>query len=369
MSNEKAEVNLVIDASYYEQSAVQQIYSTCAKYPEITKAVAMPDLHPGPGYPIGCAFKSSGVCFPELIGGDIGCGMTLSEVQVKSSRFKIDKVAKRLDLLDLRQSYNGVEGLMVANGIAETGFDHCLGSLGGGNHFAEMHEIHEIVDRDAFASLGLNEESTLLLVHSGSRQFGQDVVKNAADRLETKKQIDEYLAKHDHAVRWAEANRMLIGHRMMECCGWSTRKVLNIVHNYIQRGDGDIDEFVHRKGVGYVKPGEISIIPGSRGSMSYIVKMTDDVDRANEVLCSIAHGAGRRWNRSTAESHGKSKYPNHKKLLRTELDSAVVCKNTSLLYQEAPEAYKNIDDVIADLKTFKLITIVAVIKPLLTFKQ
>jgi release factor H-coupled RctB family protein len=328
----------------------------------------MPDLHPGPGFPIGCAFKSESICLPGLIGGDIGCGMTLLEIpRTKASKFRGDRVVKKLERLDLRESYPNASQLLESNGLKSTTFDHQLGSIGGGNHFCEILEIEEIRDEPAFSGLGLDADSTLMLVHSGSRTFGQDVVQNSKELLTDAEDIDEYLQRHDQAVRWALANRMLIAHRVAEKCGWRTRKVIDIVHNYLQRGDNG--EFIHRKGVGYVKPGELSIIPGSRGSFSYIVKMTEDTEHAEKHLCCIAHGAGRRWNRSTAEQHMKSKFPNPKKLLETDLGSTVVCPSKSLLYQEAPEAYKNVDDVIQDLINVGLVTVVAVMKPMLTFKQ
>ena len=96
--------------------------------------------------------------------------------------------------------------------------------------------------------------------------------------------------------------------------------------------------------------------------------MTDDQKLAESVLNSIAHGAGRRLNRSTAEEKMSHKYKNSRNLLKTKLDSLVVCDNKKLLYQEAPEAYKNIDDVICDLEEEKIIKVVAILCPLLTYK-
>lgn len=359
---------VVGEHSLIDQGAIQQIYNTCKKYPQIDQAVGMPDLHQGPGYPIGCAFKANGICLPGLIGGDIGCGMTLLEIKkLSSSKFKIDRFAKKLQTLDLRDSFPNASNLLTQNGLPSTKFDDQLGSIGGGNHFCEVLEIDSIHDVDSFYKLGITADSVVMLVHSGSRTFGQSVVQSTKDMLIKPEEINEYLEKHDQAVEWALANRMLIGHRVASKCGWKTSKIINIVHNYLQRGEDG--EYIHRKGVGYVKPGELSVIPGSRGSYSYIVKMTDDIKHAEAHLCSIAHGAGRRWNRSDAESRMKAKFPNPEKLITTEFGSTVICASRSLLYQEAPDAYKDIGAVIQDLVDAKLITIVAIMKPLLTFKQ
>ena len=97
--------------------------------------------------------------------------------------------------------------------------------------------------------------------------------------------------------------------------------------------------------------------------------MTTDEELAEKHLHCIAHGAGRRRNRNDAEKRMKAKYPDSKKLLTTDLGSTVVCASKSLLYQEAPEAYKDVDGVIRDLESAGLISVVAVLRPLFTFKQ
>mmetsp|Transcript_30960 Transcript_30960/g.27389 ORF Transcript_30960/g.27389 Transcript_30960/m.27389 type:complete len:85 (-) Transcript_30960:4-258(-) len=73
---------------------------------------------------------------------------------------------------------------------------------------------------------------------------------------------------------------------------------------------------------------------------------------------------------SRSKAHAKVKH-NHKNvenLLKTSLDSHVVCENKDLLYEEAPEAYKRIEDVVSDLEYFKLVKIIAVLKPVMTYK-
>ncbi|MFX8293439.1 RtcB family protein, partial [Acinetobacter baumannii] len=60
----------------------------------------MPDLHPGRGYPVGAAFFSVGRLYPALIGGDIGCGMTLWATDLDANKVSLDKLDKRLGNID-----------------------------------------------------------------------------------------------------------------------------------------------------------------------------------------------------------------------------------------------------------------------------
>lgn len=74
---------------------------------------------------------------------------------------------------------------------------------------------------------------------------------------------------------------------------------------------------------------------------------------------SLAHGAGRKMARSKAFAIVKDQNPNPSSLLKTEFDSIVVCENKTLIYEEAPIAYKNIDLVVKDLVDLGLVTLIA----------
>ena len=84
-------------------------------------------------------------------------------------------------------------------------------------------------------------------------------------------------------------------------------------------------------------------------------------------LDSLSHGAGRKWARSLCKSRINNKY-DRDSIRCTELKSKVVCHDTNLLFQEAPEAYKNIEQVIDSLIVFGLIEVVATLRPLITYK-
>ncbi len=83
---------------------------------------------------------------------------------------------------------------------------------------------------------------------------------------------------------------------------------------------------------------------------------------------SLAHGAGRKMNRSKAFALHKHKHPNANELLKTEFDSVVVCENKTLIYEEAPTAYKEIESVVGDLEKLGFVKVIATLKPLLTYK-
>ncbi len=82
---------------------------------------------------------------------------------------------------------------------------------------------------------------------------------------------------------------------------------------------------------------------------------------------SLAHGAGRKWMRSAARQRMRERF-SVDELVQTRLGSRVVCEDRDLLYEEAPEADKNSADVIADLADTRLVSVIATLRPLFTYK-
>ena len=121
--------------------------------------------------------------------------------------------------------------------------------------------------------------------------------------------------------------------------------------------------WLHRKGAAPADQGPV-VIPGSRGSLSYLVRPKPDNKTA---LLSLAHGAGRKWKRSDAESRLSHRY-RVADLQKTDLGGRVICEDKALIYEEAPQAYKDISQVISDLEAFGLIDIIATLKPVITYK-
>ena len=106
------------------------------------------------------------------------------------------------------------------------------------------------------------------------------------------------------------------------------------------------------------------MIPGSRGAFSYLVLPVD----AGERSCySLAHGAGRKWARTDSRARLEKRFT-AKDLMRTELGSHVICEDRELLYEEAPQAYKNITVVIDELVREGLMEIIALFRPVVTYK-
>ena len=375
-------VSLIASAqTWIEGLAIQQLIKT-SELVGMQRVAGMPDLHPGRGYPIGAAFFTTNKIYPALVGNDIGCGMSLWQTTAKVSKVNVDKMAKRFSHVELPLDESWADTVNVRKrekGIAINAYDHALGTIGGGNHFAEFQAIEEVYDHAALDELGLNKTHLQLLVHSGSRGLGQSILVNhvtthnhsGLEVSDTGNGIDdfiEYMTKHDEAVRWAELNRELIAMRFLEAIRAKGTCTLDVNHNLVSPKEIDgIQGYLHRKGATPSDQGYV-VIPGSRGDYSYLVKPLTSVNANMAVsLYSLAHGAGRKWKRG--ECHGRlgHKYKRDD-LYRTPLGSRVICGNKELLYDEAPQAYKKCETVISDMVDAGLIEVVAKLRPVLTFK-
>src|SRR4029079_1734209 len=177
-------------------------------------------------------------------------------------------------------------------------------------------------------------------------------------------EANEYLAQHDNALRWARGNRRLIATRMLEAVACDGTRVLDVFHNavtpYPVEGP---DVWLHRKGAAPADQGPV-VIPGSRGDLSYLVEPIGD-GHAN--LHSLAHGAGRKWQRSAAKGKLGPK-ANSTLLRRTKLGGRVICEDKQLLFEEAPEAYKAIEQVVSPLVDAGCMRVLATLTPILTYK-
>jgi len=86
--------------------------------------------------------------------------------------------------------------------------------------------------------------------------------------------------------------------------------------------------WIHRKGATPTTQSDILVIPGSRGSLSYLVEVNRRAHHGSAY--SLAHGAGRRMARSTARARHRSQFPDPRRLLQTELGGVVVCEKKDL---------------------------------------
>lgn len=365
----ETKVRLLASAkSWIEGEAIRQLYAT-AKLPGVRLAVGLPDLHPGKFAPVGAAFVTEGVLYPHLIGGDIGCGMALFRTGLLRRKAKLDRWAGLR--FDLEHPWEGdTRERLVSEGLCTTQFAESFGTLGGGNHFAELQAVEKVFDKDAFASLGLARDELVALVHSGSRGLGQAVLEihiegHGANAVASDSDgATSYLLLHDHAVNWSKASRALIAERFLGALGAACEPVLDSCHNSVScRSSGGETVWLHRKGAAPSDKGPV-VIPGSRGTLSYLVQPVGD-QSAN--AWSVAHGAGRKWTRSESRLRVRERF-HRDELVQTGLGGRVICEERDLLYEEAPMAYKNIETVIADLVDAGLVTVIAMLRPLLTYK-
>src|SRR6266446_2054437 len=354
--------------SWIEGEAVRQLYAT-AKLPGVCRAVGFPDLHPGKGTPIGAAFVTERVIYPHIIGGDIGCGMGLFATDLVRRDSKLDRwAALRFDLEHPWEEFLG--DFLAERKLESTEFDSALGTIGGGNHFVELQAVEKVLDPDEFKKFGLGKQQLVVLVHSGSRGFGESVLRDHVDHhfangVEAESFVaGGYLRDHDLALHWAKANRELIARRFVGALGAGAECLWDGCHNSITRCKSAGETvWVHRKGAVVVE-NEPVVIPGSRGAFSYLVKPIGD---GESYAWSLAHGAGRKWARSEARLRMRERFGLHQ-LVQTPLGSRVVCEERGLLYEEAPAAYKNIEAVIGDLVSAGLVSVIATLRPLLTYK-
>lgn len=387
---------------WMEGDAVAQL-AAVARLDGCVRAVGMPDLHPGGGYPIGAVVATRGVVHPQLVGGDAGCGARVIATAV--DRIDADRLERRLraafdddvlagadpDGLFDAVWFHGAIGLAAVDGVPEglrwlatrvgdgddlpvsadpdpyRGFATALGTIGAGNHFAEVTRVAEVRDRAAAATLGLERGALIVLAHSGSRGLGTQLGVTWGTRPLRGDDIGRYRGELAGACRFARANRLILTYRLLSALGavreHTLRGGFDVTHNDVrpERVGGEL-AWVSRKGAAPAYADAMTVVLGSRGAPSWIMRGTG----AEAGLSSVAHGAGRRMTRSEAVAKIKAKYR------RTEVGRVaggrVLCDDKALLYEEHPDAYKAIEPVVAAVENAGLATRVAALAPVMTVK-
>ncbi len=353
----------------------------------------MPDAHPGYGMPIGGVLATENAVIPNAVGVDIGCGMcavrtSLTEIDQddlkkilgskKSNKgiraiipvgFNHQKIAQDQDLMPDLEHVDKVKSSKVIQ-LFQAGLKQ-LGTLGGGNHFIEIQQG--------------SDDHIWLMIHSGSRNLGLKIASHynklaikmnekwkssvpakwqlAFLPLDSSKGWD-YLAEMQYCVDFAFANRKLMMERVKEAIVEVISDVefdslINVAHNYAaMESHFGKSVMVHRKGATRARRGEYGIIPGSQGSMSYIV-----IGKGNpESFSSCSHGAGRVLGRKQAQ-----------RVLDLEEQQRIL-NDLGVLHElrgkggldEAPGAYKDITKVMANQTD--LVDIDVSLKPLAVVK-
>ncbi|WP_339107241.1 RNA ligase RtcB family protein [Thioclava sp. GXIMD4216] len=319
-----------------------------------------PDLHPGKFGPVGAAFLADRI-YPQLVGTDIGCGMGLWRLDLPRRKLKLDKAAKRLEVLE-----RGTDPAQAADALAAAGLtgqigEAGLGTIGGGNHFCELQTVEE-----TDGTAGLRKGDLCLLVHSGSRGYGAQIFDGLEDSWKAgfdpqSAAGNAYLALHARAVAWARLNRRLIAETAADALGTTVTPLCDSVHNSVVAHQG---HWLHRKGAAEADRGLVPLA-GSREAPSFLLALPDTVP---EALSSVSHGAGRRYDRASMHGRIRKVRSELEALTRTRFGGRVICHDRDLLIEEAGPAYKAPEAVLADLTAFGLATPLARMVPLITYK-
>ena len=363
-----------------DEGSRQQLMKT-AQLPFIYKWLAvMPDVHHGKGSTIGSVIPTLGAIIPAAVGVDIGCGMMAVRTSLDASDLpdnlfgvrsaletavphgrtvgrghKRDKGAWGDPPTAAAEAWRALEaGFKVIAGkhprVAKANTANHLGTLGTGNHFLEV-----CLDQ---------RDRVWLMLHSGSRGVGNAIgshfIELAKDDMrrwflnlpdqdlayfpEGTGHFDDYV----EAVEWAQAYAMMNRQVMMNHAIAAFRKVVpkpfeasieavNCHHNYVAREHHfGQNVLITRKGAVRAAQGVMGIIPGSMGAKSFIVRGRGNL----ESFCSCSHGAGRVMSRTEAKR--RFTLADHAR------DTAnVECRKDADVIDETPQAYKDIDAVMA----------------------
>ena len=354
---------------HVEESAIGQIIAFLNHEAFADGNIAiMPDVHFGKGAVIGFTAEVSDKVIPNVIGVDIGCGVTSYKLgprnKVGADFQKLDDFIRsripsgmnvRDDIFDLERFVKKDFIDDIIEVCASTDQDtnrvlRSIGSLGGGNHFIEVN-----IDKD---------DNLWLTLHSGSRNFGLKIAqfhqKVAVDKLGKMGGL-EYLegddAKaylHDMKVaqEYASLSRKVMG---WQICRKHYKvkdpEVIESVHNYINFDDGII-----RKGAISAHKDEVVIIPLNMRDGSIIAKGKGNIEWNN----SAPHGAGRIMSRGDAKR--SLSLDQFQKVMKGVWSSCIHKKTLD----EAPMAYKKAEDIIGYLDP--TVEILDIIKPVYNFK-
>jgi release factor H-coupled RctB family protein len=326
---------------------------------------AFPDLHPGKGGPVGMAAASSRL-YPHLVGNDIGCGFSLFDLGIPLRKLSADRVEDRLRAADFGPRDDAAD-LLEAEGLARELHPASLGSIGGGNHFAEIQAVEEVFEEDGAPHRG----NALLLVHSGSRSLGMATWEAALARLRDvhagldsgSGEAEDWLSGHDACVVWARLNRRCVAERVAGALRGEARLLLDVPHNIVVR-DGEL--FRHYKGASRVMPGDAAPVAGSRDSLSHLVRASDKVGDAD---FGVAHGSGRKRDRASMHRGHGPRRSEIEALRRNRWGGRVICDDRQLLVEEQAAAYKNPRDVVQDMQDLGIANAVCSLRPVVTYKK
>jgi len=308
----------------------------------------------------------------------------LIEVLSKGAKWTVEQGYGTEDDLQKTEEYGNMKA--NAHDVSERALQRGipqLGTLGAGNHFLEMQKVDQIFDREIAKSFGITEENQVtVMIHCGSRGLGHQVASDYIKTMEDKYGIanlpdrelinapikselgQKYYNAMCASVNFAFVNRQMIAHwtrsvfKKIFGSSEGMSQVYDVCHNLAKFEkhivDGKEKEVcVHRKGATrsfgpgrkeipevYRNIGQPVIIPGSMGTASYLLVGTK---KAEEIsFGSTAHGAGRVSSRSAALRTVRGE-----QVARDLANKGIEVKGPwKGLAEEAPQMYKDIDEVV-----------------------
>jgi tRNA-splicing ligase RtcB len=297
---------------------------------------------------------------------------------------------KNIESKGVLETDEGVSERAMARGLK------ALGTLGSGNHFLELQTVQSIEEGNPH---NLFEGQVMCMIHSGSRGLGHQVCTDHVRALEDKyrnrdgiwhseewgfeiqdrqlaaapihsKDGQSYLDAMNGAANFAFANRSALTHRLRQALAAEFEVEANLLydvsHNIAKIEDHQINGksctcCVHRKGATRAMPGQPVLVPGDMGTGSWLLEGVT----GNRAFASSCHGAGRLMSRSEAKKtiDGKA--------LKRELESRgirVHANTPNIMSEEAPDAYKDVDEVIRLSNSAGLTKPIARMSPLAVIK-
>jgi tRNA-splicing ligase RtcB len=355
MKDSTKKLTTLIPLHELEWSAQNQIYEAL-ELDFLLKLAVMPDCHTGYSLPIGGVALLDNVISPGYVGYDQGCGMCYILTRLLVDDF-FNRDKKKLQLFEKiyeiipvgfnsrekpmpYQDFKSASGNKELNKKVHGKLWVQIGTLGGGNHFIEI---------------GENKEGYITItIHSGSRNIGHSI---ASYYMKLSKNVDkdlpngflhlngeygqQYLVDMNFALDYALENRKVMMRDVLALFGYNSHEIDTLIHqNMVNENHNHAivdknNHVLHRKGATPAKKGQIGIIPGSMKTGVYV---TEGLGNPT-FLESASHGAGRKMSRTAAKE----------KITMERFNSSmngIVAKVEHSTKDEAPDAYKNLHDVI-----------------------
>lgn len=368
-------------------------FQRLASMPYVVEHVAaMADAHMASGVAVGTVFATTDAIIPGALGGDIGCGMSATRLELSCRAGELTRETLQRGLSRLQAAIPvgdaahrrnvAVPDALMAAPLSTRALERVrsrlaprhLGTLGGGNHFVEL-------DRDA-------EGGLWLLVHSGSRGLGGAIAAHHAGATASLDALaplpfDDgraraYVLDHTWALQFAQANRARLAERAAQALAGAfdvpiqARPPIDVPHNFVRTEHWlGRDVWVHRKGAAPAHHGQLALVPGSMGTASYLVEGLG----ASQSFGSCSHGAGRTMSRSEARrqvSLASFEASMRDVVYRGTIEGRGRASRKldrgggGALLEEAPRAYRDIRKVVA--AQADLIRPVLRLEPLLVLK-